>query len=114
MVKKNTRKTWISSISVSGQWSYLGPSGTEQEEGERGKILYSLSTSTLGSSTSRPMIDEQWSLSIELISCKGQHLDSCLMSIGPGDEAEEGLGGIQNPARRHPGQLEEEAGRFNC
>ena len=60
------------------------------------------------------MIDKQWSLSIELISCKGQHLDSCLMSIGPGDEAEEGLGGIQNPARRHPGQLEEEAGRLNC
>ena len=56
------------------------------------------------------MIDEQWSLSIELISCKGQHLDSCLMSIEPGDEAEEGLGGMQNPARRHPGQLEEEAG----
>ena len=47
-------------------------------------------------------------------SYKGQHIDSCLIGIGPGDEAEEGLGGMQDPARRHPGQLEEEAGRLNC
>ena len=66
-LKKNTVKTQISSISVSGQRSHLGPSGVEQEEGERGEIFYSLLTSTLRCSLSRLMIDEQCSLSIELL-----------------------------------------------